>query len=152
MTQGLQAALGVIRQEAERMRNDSLEDLNARGLVQSGVYAEALSRLNSGELTSIQQTIAGQFGDLQNQLNNAMMSLAQSRIQALSGSQGMLNNMLINDRGTQAQLGMEGLGLGLEQRGQDLQNNQFYAGQQNQWNMAQMDDATKRYGIRRRFG
>lgn len=144
---GLQAAIGVIKEEAARMRDEALEDLNARGLVQSGVYAESLSRLQKNELTSIQQTIAGQFNDLQTQLNNALMAMAQARISALSGSQSQLNSMLQADRATQAQLGMQGIGYGLEQRGQDLQNQQYYAGLQNQWGIANMQDQTQRYGI-----
>jgi len=79
---GLQAAIGVIKEEAARMRDEALEELNARGLVQSGVYAESLSRLQKNELTAVQQTIAGQFNDLQTQLNNALMSMAQARVSA----------------------------------------------------------------------
>ena len=144
---GLQAAIGVIKEEAARMRDEALEDLNARGLVQSGVYAESLSRLQKNELTGIQQTIAGQFNDLQTQLNNALMSMAQARVSALSGSQSQLNSMLQADRATQAQLGMQGVGYGLEERGQNLQDKQYYAGLQNQWGIANMQDQTQRYGI-----
>lgn len=144
---GLQAAIGVIKEEAARMRDEALEDLNARGLVQSGVYAESLSRLQKNELTGIQQTIAGQFNDLQTQLNNALMSMAQARVSALSGSQSQLNSMLQADRATQSQLGMQGVGYGLEERGQNLQNTQYYAGLQNQWGIANMQDQTQRYGI-----
>ena len=144
---GLQAAIGVIKEEAARMRDEALEDLNARGLVQSGVYAESLSRLQKNELTGIQQTIAGQFNDLQTQLNNALMSMAQARVSALSGSQSQLNSMLQADRATQAQLGMQGVGYGLEERGQNLQNNQYYAGLQNQWGIANMQNQTDLYGM-----
>jgi hypothetical protein len=144
---GLQAAIGVIKEEAARMRDEALEDLNARGLVQSGVYAESLSRLQKNELTAVQQTIAGQFNDLQTQLNNAMMSMAQARVSALSGHQSQLNSMLQADRNTQANLGMQGVGLGLEQRGQDLQNNQYYSGLQNQWGIANMQNQTDLYGM-----
>jgi two-component sensor histidine kinase len=144
---GLQAAIGVIKEEAARMRDEALEDLNARGLVQSGVYAESLSRLQKNELTSIQQTIAGQFNDLQTQLNNALMSMAQARVSALSGSQSQLNSMLQADRATQAQLGMQGVGYGLEERGQNLQDKQYYAGLQNQWGIANMQNQTDLYGM-----
>lgn len=144
---GLQAAIGVIKEEAARMRDEALEELNARGLVQSGVYAESLSRLQKNELTAVQQTIAGQFNDLQTQLNNAMMSMAQARVSALSGHQSQLNSMLQADRNTQANLGMQGVGLGLEQRGQDLQNNQYYSGLQNQWGIANMQNQTDLYGM-----
>jgi hypothetical protein len=144
---GLQAALGVIKEEAARMRDASLEDLNARGLVQSGVYAEALDRLNKNELTSIQQTVAGQFSDLQSQLNNALMSLAQARIGALSGNQSQLNNMLISDRQTQANIGLQGIGYGLEERNQNMQNQQYYAGLGQQWNIANMQNSTDLYGM-----
>ena len=144
---GLQAAIGVIKEEASRMRDEALEELNARGLVQSGVYAESLSRLQNNELTAVQQTIAGQFNDLQTQLNNAMMSMAQARVSALSGNQSQLNSMLMADRNTQANLGMQGVGLGLEQQGQQMQNNQYYAGLQNQWGIANMNNQTDLYGM-----
>ncbi len=144
---GLQAAIGVIKEEAARMRDQSLEELNARGLVQSGVYAEMLDRLNKNELTGIQQAVAGQFSDLQTQLNNALMSLAQARIGALSGHQNQLNSMLINDRNVGANMNMQGIGYGLEAQGQQNQNRQYYTGLGQQWNLAQMNDATQRYGI-----
>lgn len=144
---GMQAAIGIIREEAMRMRDESLADLNARGLVQSGIYAEMMTRLSNNELTQVQQAVAGRFGDLQNQLNNAVMSMAQARIGALSGNQSQMNSMLMNDRNTQATLGMQGATLGLQEQGQNLQNSQYYAGLGQQMDIAQLNDKTQRYGI-----
>jgi hypothetical protein len=144
---GLRAAIGLIKDEASRMRDEALEDLNARGLVQSGVYAEMLDRMNRNELTQVQQVVGQRFGDLQNQLNQAIMSMAQARIGALSNHQSTLNSMMTQDRNTMAQIGIQGAQAGLEERGQNLQNTQYYSGLDQNWDIAKMNDATQRYGV-----
>ena len=126
----MQAAIGLIKEEAQRMRDASVEELNSRGLVQSGIYAKTISDMNRNELTQIQQTVSQRFGDLQNQLNAAIMSLAQTRIGALSNHQSSMNQMLMNNQSTLNNIGLAGMNAQLTQRGQDIQNQQYYSGLQ----------------------
>lgn len=121
----LKQAIGVIKDEVNRMRDDTLDELNARGLVQSGIYAEALSRLNKNELTSTESLLASHFGDLQNQLNNALISIASMRINSLSTNQQAQTNMLMNNQNGLMQLGVAGVNAGLTERGQNINVDQF---------------------------
>lgn len=144
---GMQSAIGLIKEEAKRLMDEGLQELNARGLVQSGVYAEMTTRLKSGELTEIQKMTSERFGDLQNQLNSAMMSLAQTRVGAMSQGNSNINSMLTNNMNTTASMGMQGIGLGLQERGQNMQNTQYYAGLGQQKELANMANTTQLYGI-----
>jgi hypothetical protein len=121
----MKQAISLIKQEAERMRKDTLDELNARGLVQSGVYARALSDMNNTELTQVQSAVASRFGDLQTQLNNAIMSLAQTRISALGANQNAVASMMMNNQSNVLNAGLAGLNASMTGRGQDIQNNQF---------------------------
>jgi len=124
-------AIAMIRREAETMHKEMLEDLNAKGLVQSGIYAEAKSRLAESQGMNVSNFVAQRFGDLQSQLNSAMMNIGQMRTQAMSSGMGMVNQNLMADRTQQASMGMQNLSNQLTQRGQDLQNNQW--GQSFDW-------------------
>ena len=92
----MMAAIGLIRKEVERQRNQMLEEMNARGLTQSGILLEMEDRLNNNELTQVQSLLATRFGDLQNQLNNALMTFGQSRIQALGAHTQNVTNFMNN--------------------------------------------------------
>lgn len=116
----LKAAIQVIRDEVSQMEKDTLQEMNARGMVHSGVYAEALSRLHSDQLSQEQQVTAARFGDLQNQLNSAIMSLATARIGALGQNQSYVANQLSQNQQQQTQIGTAGLNA-------QQQDNQFSA-------------------------
>lgn len=121
----MQNALRLIREEADKMRNETMEELNARGLLQSGVYAKALSDMNNNELSQMQTVIASRFGDLQNQLNQAILSIANIRVQALMANQNAANSMLMNTQNNVFTAGLAGANAAVTMRGQDLQNQQF---------------------------
>ena len=139
----MQEAIRVIKQEAETMRQSTLEELNSRGLVQSGVYAKALSDMNSNELTQIQSTVASRFGDLQTQLNNAIMSLAQTRISALGANQSAAVSMMTNTQNNIMNAGLAGLNAAVTTRGQDMQQRQ--ASDQLKYNYANMAQDQKQF-------
>ena len=81
-------AIGLIRDEVTRQRQESLELLNARGLSQSGQVIELLDRLSKTELNQTQALVAGRISDLQNQLNNALMHFFSARTGAVQTAQG----------------------------------------------------------------
>jgi len=124
-------AIAMIKREAESMHKEMLEDLNSKGLVQSGIYAEAKSRLAESQGMNVSNFVAQRFGDLQGQLNSAMMNIGQMRISAMSSGMGMVNQNLMQDRTQQAQMGMQNLSNEITTRGQDMQNNQW--GQSFDW-------------------
>ena len=118
-------AIAMIRREADMLHKEMLEDLNSKGLVQSGIYAEAKSRLAESQGMNVSNFVAQRFGDLQGQLNSAMMNIGQMRTQAMSSNMGMVNQNLMNDRTQQAQMGMQNLSNQITTRGQDMQQNQW---------------------------
>lgn len=143
----LQNAINMLKEEFSSMEQNLLEDLNARGLVTSGVYAEALGQMKKGQQSEVQSMISGRFGELQNQLNNAVMQLAGMRINALQGNHDSVNKINSDALQTQAQVGLKGAELGLQQRGQDL--NQIQHNDQMKYNYynTNLSDNTQRYGI-----
>lgn len=118
-------AIAMIREEADSIYKEMLEDLNAKGLVQSGIYAEAQDRITKNQGMQVSNFVAQRFGDLQNQLNQAMMSIGQMKTGAMSSNIGMVNSSNMNDRNTMANIGVAGLQNATTQRGQDIQNSQF---------------------------
>ena len=80
----LQAALGLIREEIDLQRQSLLEDMNARGLAQSGVMLEMETRLNRNALSQQQQMIAQRMGQLQTQLTDAIMQFSNQRLGIMS--------------------------------------------------------------------
>lgn len=118
-------AIAMIKREAELYHKEMLEDLNAKGLVQSGIYAEAKARIMESQGMNVSNFVAQRFGDLQNQLNSAMMNLANMRVGAMGQNLGIMNQNLLADRTQQAQMGMQNLSNELTRRGQDMSQNQW---------------------------
>lgn len=79
-----QAALASLKQTVQQERQKLMEEMSRRGLLQSGIWLEMEDRLQQGLLTEQQRLVATRLSDLQNQLNQALMNLEQSRIQATS--------------------------------------------------------------------
>lgn len=77
-----QAALASLKETVRRQRENLMEDLSRRGLLQSGIWLEMEDRLNKGLLTEQQRLLATRLSDLQNQLNQALVSLGEMRIRA----------------------------------------------------------------------
>lgn len=77
-----QAALASLRQTVQRQRENLMEEMSRRGLLQSGIWLEMESRLAQGEMTETQKLLAQQLSNLQNQLVNALATFGQLRVQA----------------------------------------------------------------------
>ena len=73
------SALGLIRQEATKLMDGLLEEMNARGVVQSGLYQQALQDMNDGVLNEQQKFITTRVSELQNQLNNVLINMTNAR-------------------------------------------------------------------------
>ena len=77
-----QAALASLKESIQRQRDNLMEEMSRRGLLQSGLWLEMEDRLNKGELTAQQQLIAGRLSELQNQMNQALQNFTAMRLNA----------------------------------------------------------------------
>jgi hypothetical protein len=75
-----QAALANLREGIQRQRDELMEEMSRRGLLQSGMWLEMEDRLGKGELTAQQQLLAGRLSDLQSQMNQALQNFAGMRL------------------------------------------------------------------------
>ncbi len=140
------AALAVIRDEVDLQRKALLEDLNAKGLAQSGIMVEMQLRMNKNQLTAEQQLVANRLSDLTNQLNQAIMNFANARVNLMSQGIGLRASAQENQfnrvvQANEAALGAQTqlAGMGLEQQrfaanlgfqaGENTAQRQFTAGQ-----------------------
>lgn len=109
---GLQAALTIMREEADKQRKLLIEDMNARGLNTSGLLAKVQMDLSKGMITQEQQMIGNHLSQLTSQLNQNLQSIVTQRIQGMTQFAGMDVNAQQNamNRALQAtQLKISGL-------------------------------------------
>lgn len=85
---GLQQAIQILREEIEYQKAQLEEELNARGLLQSGIMAEAEARLRRGGLDQAQQLVANRLSELQGIILQSLTSLAQTRMASLTDIYG----------------------------------------------------------------
>lgn len=78
-----QAALASLKETVKRQRENLMEEMSRRGLLQSGIWLEAEDRLNRGELTAQQQLLATRLSALQDQLNQVLQNFGNLRLQAM---------------------------------------------------------------------
>jgi hypothetical protein len=75
-----QAALKQIRDQVDFRRQGLMEEMNRRGVLQSGIWLEEENRLLSGQLNAEEQLLAGRLSDLQNRFTDTMQNFAQQRM------------------------------------------------------------------------
>lgn len=143
----LTSAIGLIRDEVSRYRQEMLEDMNARGVAQSGIVLEMEDRIHRNQLSQVQQLVATRLSELQQQLNEAVMSFSSQRLGIMSQytMAGIDDLQRTGDRkmnaamwGIGQQTQLAGMGMDARQwQGQmDQQSSQF--GSQMQFNYAQL--------------
>lgn len=80
-----QAALASLKETVGQQREYLKEEMGARNLLQSGIYLKEMDeRINRGELSETQKLLGQRLSDIQNQINNAILSFGNARIQASS--------------------------------------------------------------------
>ncbi len=77
-----QAALARLKDTVKDQQRSMMEEMSRRGLLQSGIWLEAESRLAQGHLTAEQQMLGDRLSKLQDQLNQTLMNFANTRINA----------------------------------------------------------------------
>ena len=80
------AALDELRRDVELRRQTLMEELNRRGLLQSGIWLEEENRLNQGLLTSQERLLASRLSDIQNRITEAMQNFAQQRMNIMGSA------------------------------------------------------------------
>jgi hypothetical protein len=85
------AALKSIRDEVDRRRQLLQEEMNRRGLLQSGIWLEEENRILSNQLTAEERLLASRLADIQNRMTDALMSFANQRVNIMGQAmqQGM---------------------------------------------------------------
>jgi hypothetical protein len=74
------AALKQIRDQVDFRRQGLMEEMNRRGVLQSGIWLNEENRILSGQLNAEEQLLAGRLSDLQNRLTDTMQDFAQQRM------------------------------------------------------------------------
>lgn len=101
----IRAAFDLLRTQFDRRRQELLEDLAARGLVQSGIMAEIELRLNENLLSEQERLLATRLSEIESQIMNAIVSFANQRMNVMMwGAQtGVAVDQAALDRIFQAQ-------------------------------------------------
>jgi len=107
-----QAALASLKESIKRQRDNLMEEMSRRGLLQSGLWLEMEDRLNKGELTAQQQLIAGRLSELQNRMNQALQNFTAMRLNAaqtygIAGAQAAERQALARQEAMERQLQRE---------------------------------------------
>lgn len=145
-----QATLAQLREEFQRGRESLLNDLNRRGLLQSGIALQYAERLRKDELSAEERVLAQRMRTLQDQLNTALLGLAQQRLSArqqmgLAAIQAAERQALARQQalGQAIQTGLGILGYEQQRRAQEAGLTGYYGGQptlarqQFEWQMSQ---------------
>lgn len=118
----IRAAFDLLRTQFDRRRQELLEDLAARGLVQSGIMAEIELRLNENLLSEQERLLASRLSEIESQIMNAITSFANQRMNVMMwGAQtGVAVDQAALDRIFQAQQNqintlLNAAGLGLQE-------------------------------------
>lgn len=109
------AALTEIRNQVNLRRQQLMEEMNRRGLLQSGIWIEEENRILSNQLTAEERLLSNRLAEAQNAIMNTLASFAQQRMNIMGSSLENQMNLMANS----ANLKLNAL--------QNLQN------QQNQW-------------------
>ncbi|MHB8122583.1 MAG: hypothetical protein ACYDG4_10560 [Desulfuromonadaceae bacterium] len=80
-----QAALASLKDTVNEQREYLKEEMSSRGLLQSGIYLNDINeKINKNELSQTQQLLGKRLSDIQNQINNAILSFGNTRIETTS--------------------------------------------------------------------
>ena len=75
------AALGAIRETVNAQRGRLMDDMNRRGLLQSGIWLQMEDRINNNQLSAEQQALSTRLTNLRGQMTGALQNLANARLE-----------------------------------------------------------------------
>ncbi len=95
-----QAALKEMRSEVDRRRQGLQEEMNRRGLLQSGIWLQEENRILGNQLTAEEKLLAGRVADIQNRMTDALRQLGTQRINTMGT---LAQNQMQNQQWMQGQ-------------------------------------------------
>lgn len=124
----LQSMFSQIDRAVQQQHSQLLDEMNRRGLLQSGIALEMESRLNQNALNAKEQAAADHFNAIISEMNQALVNLASQRLQIISGltsqqAQAAVQAALARPQQAlqAAQLGLQGIGLASDIQNQNRQ-------------------------------
>lgn len=91
-----QAALTELRSQLKLRQSALNEEMNRRGLLQSGIWADMAERYNSSEMDNETQLLASQLSNANNKLMDSLQSFASQRLNAMNTSMSNQMNIAAN--------------------------------------------------------
>lgn len=88
------AALTELRNEVDRRRRGLMEEMNRRGLLQSGIWLEEENRILSNQLTAEERLLAGRLADAQNRIMDTLANFAAQRMNIMGSTMQNQMNMM----------------------------------------------------------
>jgi hypothetical protein len=88
------AALTELRNEVDRRRRGLMEEMNRRGLLQSGIWLEEENRILSNQLTAEERLLAGRLAEAQNRIMETLTSFATQRMNIMGSTMQNQMNMM----------------------------------------------------------
>ncbi|MGE5483687.1 MAG: hypothetical protein ACM3X4_01575 [Ignavibacteriales bacterium] len=154
-----QAAIAQLKADMEQQLRAIDEQMNARGLAQSGYLLQEQAKILSGGWTQEERLLAARLSDIQNRMTDALMSFAQQRM-------NMMGNAMQNVMSAQQWAGQQMAQVPLTMANMQNQWNQWWnemaaqqrreAQQQYQWAQEQATGqrrwAAEQQWARERFG
>lgn len=80
----IKAAIQALKEEVSLQRQSIFDELNARGLAQSGILVDVSAKLARGEMSEIQKMTAANLLELKSQMLTAIQNFAQQRAGLMS--------------------------------------------------------------------
>jgi len=74
------SALQAIRDEVDQRRRQLMEEMNRRGLLQSGIWLEEENRILNYQMTAEEKLLAERLADYQDKIVNSIMEFAKQRV------------------------------------------------------------------------
>lgn len=90
------AALKEIRAEVNRRRQGLMEEMNRRGLLQSGIWLEEENRILEGQMSAEEKLLASRLAEAQKRMAEALLEFARLRLNQMG--QAVKNRMEEWDR------------------------------------------------------
>lgn len=122
----MRQAFAILKEEFENSQKSVLEEMNAKGILQSGQYAKAMVDMNKGYTSAESGILAQRFGELQNRLFDTMYNMGMTRMGMMQSNYDQSNALAQSSNANVANMGMQGVGAQQNQQQINNQVQQYY--------------------------
>lgn len=141
------SALRSLREGVETRRRQLTDEMNRRGLLQSGIWLEMEDRIHRGQLTAEEDLLGRRLSDIQNRMSGAMMDFAQQRLNIM-GTGLREQRDIMRDAGQQGIAARQNI---IDQQFDWTQWQQEQAARNAQWDRAYQQEERATAEARRRW-